>query len=59
MVLPHGTQLRAWPDYGGAAGYLGRVMTSFIKLYFLYRKHHGRKYSAQRAWSIAVTGLPF
>jgi hypothetical protein len=36
-----------------------KVITGFIQLYRLYRKHHGRSYSLRRAWDISITGLPF
>ena len=35
------------------------TLRDFIGLYRLYRKHHGRVYSVQRAYGIAFTNLPF
>jgi hypothetical protein len=31
----------------------------FVSVYRLYRKQHGRRYSARIAWSIAFLGTPF
>jgi hypothetical protein len=34
-------------------------LVEFAQTYRLYRKQHGRRYSARIAWSIAFLGTPF
>ena len=35
------------------------MIRDFITIYRLYRKAHGRRYSLQTAWNIAVRGFSF